>query len=528
MTQGIDEQNLLSRLRGGQDEAFSELFELHAPAVRRLARGIAADHSEAEDITAETFFRVLRAIKRGKGPNDNVRGYLLTVARRVAWEWKGASHDVPVSDDELTFRAGVSEFNASRTAEHTLITRAFTSLPERWRTVLWQTEVEGEQPAAVGPKFGLSANATAALARRARQGLRAAYLQAHLATNKSAVGCRSVLEKLGSYTAGSVTGAEAARIRAHLGACAGCRSTHDELRDVCLSLRAHSGAAAALPALVGVGAGAAAGSSSTGAGFGGAIKTAFGGVKVKIGAAVASTAVVGVLGFTAGPVLSDRAVDILGLNGRQGLGEMTVERSTDDNPAPTEGRASDEKTSDPDADQWGLPDDKQATDESSSNEKASPVKPRESTREPSPDIPEQARATLVSSSPDRGRSAGDTAGAANRTSATKPSKPNKPERTQGKPAEKPPTTQSERSPSPAEPPSPREGTPDEGTTTSNPSGPAHDCVDDYEYYERYNAHKRRTEIYEYSYQNGEGYERYEYRYDNGRYQSYETYWWDDC
>lgn len=522
MTQGIDEQNLLSRLRGGQDEAFSELFELHAPAVRRLARGIAADHSEAEDITAETFFRVLRAIKRGKGPNDNVRGYLLTVARRVAWEWKGASHDVPVSDDELTSRAGVSEFNASRTAEHTLITRAFTSLPERWRTVLWQTEVEGEQPAAVGPKFGLSANATAALARRARQGLRAAYLQAHLATNKGAVGCRSVLEKLGSYTAGSVTGAEASRISAHLSACSGCRSTHDELRDVCHSLRAHSGAAAALPALVGVGAGTAAGSSPTGAGFSGAMKTAFGGAKVKIGAAVASTAVVGVLGFTAGPVLSDSAVDILGLNGRQGLAEMTVERSTGANPSPNGGPTSGERTTRHGADRWGLPDEKETTEKSESNEKASATKQRERTAH-EPSVPEQRKGTLAGSPADQHRGASD---AARSPSTTQPSKPTRPE---DKAAAQPPATKTQQPSSTTQPTSTTQQAPDGGTsTTSTASRPAHDCVDDYDYYERYNDQKRRHETYEYSYQNGEGYERYEYRYDNGRYESYETYWWDDC
>lgn len=332
MTQGIEEPRLLGRLREGQDEAFSELFAEHAPAVRRLAMGIASDRSEAEDITAETFFRVLRAIKRGNGPRDNVRGYLLTVARRVAWEWKGAAQDVPVTDDELTSRAGVSEHAAARTAEHSLISRAFSSLPERWRTVLWQTEVEGAQPAVVAPSFGLSPNATAALARRARLGLRAAYLQAHLDNTASDVVCRSVLEKLGGYTAGSVTGSEARRIAEHLGTCASCRSTHDELRDVCFSLRAHAGgiavlvpatAAAAHGAGAGAGSGAGstaalgAGSSTTSGGFAGVLKSAITSTKLKVGLAVASTAAAGIFGVSAGPVMGD-AVEVLGLTGQRG------------------------------------------------------------------------------------------------------------------------------------------------------------------------------------------------------------------
>ncbi|MEV7549717.1 sigma-70 family RNA polymerase sigma factor [Amycolatopsis sp. NPDC089917] len=314
-----DEQALLQRLRDGEDAAFGELFELHAAAVRRLARSLASDRSEAEDITAETFFRVLQALRRGAGPRDYVRAYLLTVARRVSWEWHGARRDVPVSDDELTFRAGAGADTHARTAEHSLITTAFTSLPERWRSVLWQTEVEGEQPAMVAPHFGLSANATAALARRARQGLRAAYLQAHLSVNRGPDSCRAVVEKLGGFTAGSVTGAEARRIKTHLIACQSCRATHDELRDVCSSLRAHAGVVALLLP-------AAAGAHASGAlsGFAASVKGLLLGSKVKVGLAVASTAAAGAVGIVAGPAVFGTDVShTVGLSGG-GLPELAL------------------------------------------------------------------------------------------------------------------------------------------------------------------------------------------------------------
>lgn len=307
-----DEAMLLDRLRRGEDDAFGELFELHVTSVRRLARGIARDGTEAEDITAETFFRVLQAVRRGNGPKDNVRAYLLTVARRVTWEWHGARRDVPVSDDELTTRAGAGADTQSSTAEASLITRAFSSLPERWRTVLWQTEVEGVQPANAAPEFGLSPNATAALARRARIGLRAAYLQAHLATGRSNNGCRTVVEKLGGYTAGSITGAEARKVKAHLAACSSCRGTHDELRDVCSSLRSHAGVLALLVPAAGfvanwggavsgavppvAGSAAGAGGSTAGAVSGTTGGLAALGGPVKVGLAIASTVAVGAAG----------------------------------------------------------------------------------------------------------------------------------------------------------------------------------------------------------------------------------------
>ncbi|EID54216.1 sigma-70 family RNA polymerase sigma factor [Saccharomonospora xinjiangensis] len=314
-----DQPGLVERIRRGDDAAFGELFQAHEAAVRRLARGLSSDASEAEDVTAETFFRVLQAIRRGNGPRDNVRAYLLTVARRVSWEWQAARREVPVTDEELVARAGAGGDAQSRTAESSLITRAFTSLPERWRTVLWRTEVEGQQPAVVAPHFGLSANATAALARRARIGLRAAYLQAHLATDHSSAACLGVVRKLGGYTAGSVTGAEAHKIRSHLSVCSSCRSTHDELRRVCSSLRAHASVLVPLVPLSGLtlagsyagsgaGAAVAAGGSATASGLavggmGSGATTAATLTGSKLGLTFASAAAV--VGMSGVPVIGD-------------------------------------------------------------------------------------------------------------------------------------------------------------------------------------------------------------------------------
>ncbi|QFZ16115.1 sigma-70 family RNA polymerase sigma factor [Saccharothrix syringae] len=243
------DRELLARVRAGDDAAFGELFTQHADAVRRFALRHVREHAEADDLTAEAFFRVLQAIRRGTGPTDHVRTYLLTVARRVAWEWSGRRRDVPVEDEELSRRVEpFPDVTASR-PEHALISRAFTSLPERWRTVLWQVEVEGARPAAVAPSFGLSPNAMAALARRAREGLRAAYLQAHLAEDTGPRACSSVVAKLGTYVAGGVQGAEHRRIRKHLQTCSSCNALHAELTEVCSTLRAHA-ASVAVPVAV--------------------------------------------------------------------------------------------------------------------------------------------------------------------------------------------------------------------------------------------------------------------------------------
>jgi RNA polymerase sigma factor (sigma-70 family) len=330
--ESLHDRELLASLRAGEDAAFGELFSRHADAVRRLARSLATDRADAEDLTAEAFFRVLQAIRRGAGPVDNVRSYLLIVTRRVAWEWSERRRDVPVADEVLTHRAGQNPDTAGQTHERNLITRAFTSLPERWRSVLWKVEVEGERPAVVAINFGLSANATAALARRARRGLRAAYLQAHLSTHHGSNACRSILEKLGAYTAGTIKGAERRRVRTHLVSCSSCQSTHDELRDVCAGLRSYAGLMVAPVALGGLWA--------QKAGLWTTLKGVVSGAGAKLTIAASSVVAAGVIGMVAGPSTPDGApIAGMDFNGRAGA-ELAITENEMTQPPPVTGSIS--------------------------------------------------------------------------------------------------------------------------------------------------------------------------------------------
>ena len=117
-----------------------------------------------------------------------------------------------------------------------MIARAFASLPERWRTVLWHTEVEGARPAEVAASLGLTANGVAALAYRAREGLRQAYLQMHL-SGAARGDCRPVVTRLGAYVRDGLAKRESAAVAAHLADCAECRAIYLELSDVNVALR---------------------------------------------------------------------------------------------------------------------------------------------------------------------------------------------------------------------------------------------------------------------------------------------------
>ena len=120
---------------------------------------------------------------------------------------------------------------AEARAEARLIVRAFPRLPERWRAVLWQVEVEGKTPADVAPMFGLSGNGISALAMRAREGLRQAYLQEHIGTNIP-VSCRAYAENLGAGTRGRLSPRRQAAMQDHLERCPACRDLFTELSEL--------------------------------------------------------------------------------------------------------------------------------------------------------------------------------------------------------------------------------------------------------------------------------------------------------
>src|SRR6185369_6377623 len=120
---------------------------------------------------------------------------------------------------------------AEARAEARLIVRAFSRLPERWRTVLWHLEVEGKTPADVAPMFGLSSNGVSALAMRAREGLRQAYLQEHIGTNIPA-SCRACAGDLGAGARGRLSPRRQAAMQDHLGHCPACQDLFTELSEL--------------------------------------------------------------------------------------------------------------------------------------------------------------------------------------------------------------------------------------------------------------------------------------------------------
>jgi RNA polymerase sigma factor (sigma-70 family) len=232
MPDELGDAELITAAREGDERAYEELYRRHSPSAHRFARSLGGQAADVEDVVADAFVRMLAALKSGNGPAAAFRPYLLSAVRNAFYDnARRTAREQPVED--LAPLAAESPFvdPVMVADESRLVAAAFRDLPDRWQVVLWHTEVENERAAEVAPLLGISANAVAALAYRARAGLRDRYLQAHLGSAFDEQ-CRPTAGLLAAYTRNRLSRTEAERVRAHLGGCGRCQLLFVELADV--------------------------------------------------------------------------------------------------------------------------------------------------------------------------------------------------------------------------------------------------------------------------------------------------------
>ncbi|MFI2490398.1 sigma-70 family RNA polymerase sigma factor [Promicromonospora kroppenstedtii] len=210
------------------------LYERHSAAARALARQYVSA-ADAEDVVADAFSKLFEMLRRGVGPDAGFRPYLYTMVRHRSFDVsRGAARTRPSTDDEIESvlgRVASKDDPALEGFERSVIAKAYVDLPERWREVLWYVLVDELKPAQVAPVLGLSPNGVSALLYRAKEALRAGYLQQHLSHSPSDT-CRTVNPLLGGYVRASLSKRETAKIDEHLSTCATCSALVLELHDV--------------------------------------------------------------------------------------------------------------------------------------------------------------------------------------------------------------------------------------------------------------------------------------------------------
>src|SRR5437763_3059474 len=218
---------LAERAAAGELDAFEELYRRHAQAAWRVAQAVSGNAHDASDAVSEAFTNVLQALPAGRlHVPGQFRSYLLAATRNAAVDGLRRSGRVkPTDADEVleppNVVAGPAEA-VMNAADVSLVATAFKSLPERWRSVLWLTEVENMPPKEAAELLGVSPNGVAQLAVRARAGLRERYLQAHMGSGEVEDACRYTVDRLGAYVAGGLPARELSKVDQHLAGCDGC------------------------------------------------------------------------------------------------------------------------------------------------------------------------------------------------------------------------------------------------------------------------------------------------------------------
>jgi len=228
---------LVEAVRGGDREAFGELYHRYQPPAHRFASRLLGAARSADDVVAESFTKVLKRLTVGECPSVDFRPYLFTTVRTTVYKQVAGDRMAdPQADLSELVPPTVETDSVLARFEVDLAVRAFRSLPVRWQLVLRYLEVECRPTALVARMLDIQPNAVAALAFRARDALRVAYLQMHVRTDVPA-DCGEPAANLAAWLCGRLTRSTRQRVQQHLKVCSRCSDVSYELSDLVIQLR---------------------------------------------------------------------------------------------------------------------------------------------------------------------------------------------------------------------------------------------------------------------------------------------------
>ncbi|MDX6564627.1 MAG: hypothetical protein QOE10_289 [Gaiellales bacterium] len=220
--------------------SLEELYDLHAPGLRRRCRRLTGDPDAAEDLTQEVFARFMARFP--EPPADmNVAGYLYAAARNILWKQLRDDHELADSEIETTVGSDDDlEIDPERSIllleQQRLVRRCSAVLTGRQRRALMLRDVEGHSYAEIGSDLGVGADAVAQIIFRARARLRVAVRRAHVDLDQLSPECRAMLGPLSDYLDGHAA-TSSTDIEGHLADCESCRGTLSAFRGAGSRLR---------------------------------------------------------------------------------------------------------------------------------------------------------------------------------------------------------------------------------------------------------------------------------------------------
>ncbi|MFI2363968.1 RNA polymerase sigma factor [Promicromonospora sp. NPDC019610] len=165
---------LFARARAGDTVAIDLVWRRHYPYALKVARRYTRSPSDADDLAAEAFVRILSLLRAGRGPREHGKTYVARTVRNIATDRSrrrqppttviDEAHDLPAWDDPAAAALSAMELGD--------VLEGLAACPPRQRYALQMTVFEGVPIATVAQDLGISRNAVAALLVRARESIR--------------------------------------------------------------------------------------------------------------------------------------------------------------------------------------------------------------------------------------------------------------------------------------------------------------------------------------------------------------------
>ena len=179
-----DEPDLVQRCLAGDQDACTELVDLHARMVGTIIWRTTGDQDAVEDLAQETFLRVFRGLQYFEA-RAKLSTWICTVAHRVAIDHQRSAgrrrEDQLTADespgarplDRLPASAGLDpEAAAAREQIDRIVREGLLRLPEKYRLPLVYAAIDGLDYGMIASMLGVPLGTVKTLVFRAKQRLR--------------------------------------------------------------------------------------------------------------------------------------------------------------------------------------------------------------------------------------------------------------------------------------------------------------------------------------------------------------------
>jgi RNA polymerase sigma-70 factor (ECF subfamily) len=105
----LPKQNELESLKQLDPQAIGAVYDRYFPEVYRFVRYRLNDENTAEDIASDVFVRLLEAVKTGRGPQTNLKAWLLATASHIVTDHLRKAYRRPESELPETLPDGIPD-----------------------------------------------------------------------------------------------------------------------------------------------------------------------------------------------------------------------------------------------------------------------------------------------------------------------------------------------------------------------------------------------------------------------------------